>query len=804
MRKTKQIIDMLKSPTHRKWVIAYLKTGKVHFLFGKFRQMMRKEQQAPIDIKNWIEENVIAATSHGIAGPGKQTMYAQKIDTTVTSVIDLIIPVYNGYEYLADLFESISKTRVPYRLIIINDCSTDERVEPFLQAIVNKSSQATSAQDAATIETETTTQTTTPLSAPILITNDTNLGFVKSVNKGFEIATSSKTISNNEIASNNEITTNITSANKTATTNNVVILNTDIVLPDNWLERLIHPILANSRVASVTPFTNSGKICSFPEYGKDNEMLPGVTLKQVDDAFQTIRPVYKQVPTGVGFCMAMSGKAIDEIGYFDAETFPRGYGEENDWCQRAVKAGYINASAENLFVWHKHKGSFTGSEKSDLIEQSQIKLAQLHKSYHSDVLKFTESRPHIEQRMYLLCKLLLISDLETKVYFSNCLAGGSERYLKKVIDEDEIGNIFVIRYDIYAKNYVFESSWIDGESESNECKRIAGRKFASFRFDDLADILCLLASASPAVAVKNRSEHIIHKGSVHNEPIIHEVVINSLVSYPDVTYALDIISKLSAMKMTYLLHDYLPICPVFYLLDKHGKYCGFSKFRDCTDCLAKNSATDKVYAYTTDIGAWRIAWKSFLKVCTEIIAFSEASKDILEQVYGTLQQVKGVPHVVDYIKPVSKGKKTSKTLNIAILGSLREHKGIEIVRDMARLIDKDKADTLIYLFGDTGFKISGKCIRKIGKYDISQLGKLTIAHDIDVFFIPSIWPETFSFTTQEAIELNMPVACFDLGAPAERVKVYEKGIVIPEISAKSAIETIEMVRSTFGSDNAKS
>ena len=61
---------------------------------------------------------------------------------------------------------------------------------------------------------------------------------------------------------------------------------------------------------------------------------------------------------------------------------------------------------------------------------------------------------------------------------------------------------------------------------------------------------------------------------------------------------------------------------------------------------------------------------------------------------------------------------------------------------------------------------------------------------IDVIFIPSIWPETFSYTSQEAIEMGMPVAVFDLGAPPERVKKYEKGLVIDKIDAAYALEKI--------------
>ncbi len=39
--------------------------------------------------------------------------------------------------------------------------------------------------------------------------------------------------------------------------------------------------------------------------------------------------------------------------------------------------------------------------------------------------------------------------------------------------------------------------------------------------------------------------------------------------------------------------------------------------------------------------------------------------------------------------------------------------------------------------------------------------------------------------------MGLPVACFDLGAPAERVRNYEKGLIISKIDAETALREIE-------------
>jgi len=56
--------------------------------------------------------------------------------------------------------------------------------------------------------------------------------------------------------------------------------------------------------------------------------------------------------------------------------------------------------------------------------------------------------------------------------------------------------------------------------------------------------------------------------------------------------------------------------------------------------------------------------------------------------------------------------------------------------------------------------------------------------------IPSICPETFCYTAEEIMLMEMPLAVFDLGAPAERVRNYNKGLVIEKIDAQYALEEL--------------
>jgi glycosyltransferase involved in cell wall biosynthesis len=62
----------------------------------------------------------------------------------------------------------------------------------------------------------------------------------------------------------------------------------------------------------------------------------------------------------------------------------------------------------------------------------------------------------------------------------------------------------------------------------------------------------------------------------------------------------------------------------------------------------------------------------------------------------------------------------------------------------------------------------------------------------NIFLMPSICPETFSYVTQELIDMEVPLVCFDIGAQAEKIKNYHKGLIISYDSTPNEIlEQIE-------------
>jgi GT2 family glycosyltransferase len=218
--------------------------------------------------------------------------------------LTIIVPVYGALPQTLACLDAIAQTKdeiTGVRVLVIDDATPDDEV---VRALTNVC--ARHGFD--------------------LLRNRENLGFVETCNRGFD----------------------------EVTTGHVLILNSDTVPFPGWLEAMLDA--AHEGVASVTAVSNNASIYSLPRHGTNPfsvDFTPA-DLAGIVRSTGSEDPIV--IPTGVGFCMLMTRPALDSIGGFDP-SFGRGYGEENDWCMRAIHAGYRHLLAPGAFVYHEGNAS---------------------------------------------------------------------------------------------------------------------------------------------------------------------------------------------------------------------------------------------------------------------------------------------------------------------------------------------------------------------------------------------------------------------------------------------------------------
>jgi|GEM_PF-588166 len=238
--------------------------------------------------------------------------------------VDVIIPIYDAYEDTRKCIESVlAYTATPFQLILINDASKDKRIYEYLTYLSRNS-----------------------ISEIHVIHNHENLGFVRSVNKGL-------------IRSKND----------------VIILNSDTIVTQNWIGKMHMAAYSSCQIATVTPLSNNASIYSICR-SIDETTDINILARHLEDftSSNNYNPI--KIPTAVGFCMFVKREVIKKIGLFN-EIYGRGYNEENDFCMRAFRRGYIHVADCSTFVYHKGQASF--QDGRDELENKNSKI--LHAMY---------------------------------------------------------------------------------------------------------------------------------------------------------------------------------------------------------------------------------------------------------------------------------------------------------------------------------------------------------------------------------------------------------------------------------------
>lgn len=219
----------------------------------------------------------------------------------------VVVPIFNALEALDACLASLDRSLpAGSRVLLADDASSDPRIEPLARGWCERSRLAAR-----------------------YLRREHNLGFPANCNAAF--------------ADTGD--------------DDLVLLNSDTVTTVGWLAQIARCAASDPRIATITPWSNNAEICSYPRFCENNP--PPENPDTIAEAAAGLSPAeYPELPTAVGFCMYLRRAALRQLGGFDAVTFGRGYGEENDFCLRASAMGWRNVLCETAYVVHDGHASF--------------------------------------------------------------------------------------------------------------------------------------------------------------------------------------------------------------------------------------------------------------------------------------------------------------------------------------------------------------------------------------------------------------------------------------------------------------
>ncbi len=310
------------------------------------------------------------------------------------------------------------------------------------------------------------------------------------------------------------------------------------------------------------------------------------------------------------------------------------------------------------------------------------------------------------------------------------------------------------------------------------------------KYFGLADVLVLRNTVTADKDYLYSIENISLQKKIYFKPkqitflnnLLNKINIVAVESYLNLEFLFNWF-KMQQVTITYDIHDYHCIWYETHFIH-NGKL------------LSKEDLEKSVLKYVgtkITFQQWHNIWASFFPSVKQINAFSESSKEIFSQYYPEFaDKVVVTPHSLDYINcnPLTK---IPEKFCVGIFGLIKgADKGCNVVKSFLEF-SKNK-DYEIYLNGEltSECQVVAKNIHYMGRYDILNLDKIITEQGISTVLFPSICPETFSYTVSELIHVGIPVACFNLGAQAEKISKYKYGQIIQNDSNEEILAVLKI------------
>lgn len=523
----------------------------------------------------------------------------------------------------------------------------------------------------------------------------------------------------------------------------VVLLNSDTQVFGDWMTRLRAAAYSGPRVATVTPWSNAGSIVSYPT------ALGGSIDAGSAQAFQALvaatHPERRfELPVGVGFCLYLRRDGLDEIGELDAAVFGRGYGEETDFCLRASALGWSNRLAADVYVYHAGGASF-GAQRAALLERAARLINVRHPGYDRLIRSFLTQDPLRGPRRSLdERRLLEAGKCRSVLILSLALGGGVDRFVQERCRAINARGLLPV---------ILKPRADDRTVNARECGlSVDGLDLPNLRYRMPADLPALMELLRKLELAGLELQHFLHL-----YPPLIEAIRGLGVPY-DVH-----------------VHDYAWICPRVTLMDGSGRYCGEPALRVCEDCVRRNGSH---IGEALSVRALRARSGRWLRGARAVHVPSRDAQARLRRYFEDLDshvEPRPTPSRGAWLPALQPADPPSaaRTIRVALIGAIGQHKGYRVLWRCARQARARRLPLEFTVIGytedDDPLLATGR-VFITGRYSEEELPHLLRRERPDLVWLPSVTPETWCYALDSALQSGLPIAAFDLGAIAERLR----------------------------------
>jgi GT2 family glycosyltransferase/glycosyltransferase involved in cell wall biosynthesis len=589
-----------------------------------------------------------------------------------TVAVDIIVPVHGAAAATRRCIASIldAPQTTAFELIVVDDASPDPDLVAYLQDL---------AADPRVL----------------LLTQPTHQGYAAAVNRALAVHPD----------------------------RDVVIVHSDAVVANDWLDRLAWHAQREPGTGLVAPFANRGAPAGYPHLEAPNPLPSFAELAKLDSLFARANPRQSAaLPMVFGPCLYVRRECLASIGNFDASPLGTDWGVEIDLCLRAGSVGFRHYLAGDVCVGHAEHGSF-GAEADALAARASESLANLYPSYP---LQRTALRDRAHGRPFARrVDLLRLAEWPQPliVFISHSWGGGIRRHM------NDLAALARGRSEVLflepASDDTVKLYWPRPEEDFAAYFTLPG---------ELPDLARLLTSLGVAR---------LHYHHVHNLP-------RAILDLP----------AAAGLPYDCTLHDYYPICPQYHLVTADGRYCGEPAAAGCNACIAQ-----RPHRWNLDIDAWRTAFEAFLRKADRVIA---PSGDVAKRIdrYFPARVINVWPHPEAALPP------PPRVARVVVLGNLSPEKGLRVVAACALDARLRGLPLTFRVLGSTTEPITQAPevpLSIFGQYADAALPQLLAAEKPDVIFFPAQVPETYSYTLSVALASGVPIVASSLGAMAERL-----------------------------------